>query len=106
MTTKLDELDEFDPAEYLDTPEAIQAYIDEAAQTGDAAFITESLGVVARAKGMTELAETTGLSRESLYRSLSNKGNPSLKSLLPILNALNLSITIGASTKKQVAKAI
>ncbi|WP_369008090.1 helix-turn-helix domain-containing transcriptional regulator, partial [Vibrio vulnificus] len=44
-------LADFDPAEYLDTPEAIQAYLDEAVASGDAAFISQSLGVIARAKG-------------------------------------------------------
>ncbi len=102
MIDKLNELDDFDPVEFLDCPEAVQAYIDEAVKTGDAAFIVDSLGVVARAKGMTELATKTGLSRETLYRTLSNKGNPTLKSLLPILNALELSLTIGATRKDAV----
>ncbi|MBF4328074.1 transcriptional regulator, partial [Vibrio anguillarum] len=44
-------LDDFDPADYLDNAESIQAYIDEAVATGDAAFISQSLGVIARAKG-------------------------------------------------------
>ncbi|MGI3093939.1 addiction module antidote protein [Vibrio diabolicus] len=86
-------LAEFDPAEYLDSPESIQAYINEAVETGDAAFISESLGVVARARGMTDLASQTGLSRETLYRTLSSKGNPSLKTLLSIVAALGLSFS-------------
>lgn len=83
-------LAEFDPVEYLDCPESIQAYINEAVATGDAAFISESLGVVARARGMTDLAAKTGLSRETLYRTLSPKGNPNLKTLLVIISALGL----------------
>ncbi|MGC7856040.1 addiction module antidote protein [Vibrio anguillarum] len=75
-------LDDFDPADYLDNAESIQAYIDEAVATGDAAFISQSLGVIARAKGMNTLAEETGLSRETLYRTLSVKGNPNLKTLI------------------------
>ncbi|EHC7291008.1 putative addiction module antidote protein [Vibrio parahaemolyticus] len=90
MTKNTAILAEFDPAEYLDNPESIQAYINEAVATGDAAFISESLGVVARAKGMTDLATQTGLSRETLYRTLSQKGNPNLKTLLAIVSALGL----------------
>ena len=87
-------LAEFDPVEYLDCPESIQAYIDEAVATGDAAFISESLGVVAKARGMTDLATKTGLSRETLYRTLSPKGNPNLKTLLAIINALGLTFNL------------
>ncbi|WP_241824776.1 addiction module antidote protein [Salinivibrio sp. ML323] len=67
----------FDPAAFLDNQEALQAYLDEAVQTGDPAFIADALGVVARAKGITDIAKQTGLSRETLYRTLSQKGNPS-----------------------------
>ncbi len=88
---------DFDPVEFLDDAESIQAYIDEAVETGDAAFISESIGVVARAKGMTDLAEKTGLSRETLYRTLSSKGNPSLKTLIAITSALGVSVKIGTS---------
>ena len=86
---------DFDPAEYLDNDEAIQSYIDEAVATGHAGFIADSLGVVARAKGMSYLAKTTGLSRESLYRSLSENGNPNLKTLLAVCSALGVTINIG-----------
>lgn len=88
-------LDDFDPAEYLDGPDAIQAYIDEAVGTGNPAFISDALGVVARAKGMSDLAKNTGLSRETLYRTLSSKGNPNLKTLLAIVGALGVSLNLG-----------
>ncbi|MDF4902138.1 putative addiction module antidote protein [Vibrio parahaemolyticus] len=86
----------FDPAEYLDSPEAIQAYLDEAAQTCEPAFIADALGVVARAKGMGEIAKQSGLSRETLYRTLSTKGNPNLKTLIPIISALGVTLTLGS----------
>ncbi|HGF7522220.1 addiction module antidote protein [Vibrio cincinnatiensis] len=89
-------LGDFDPVDYLDNPESIQAYLDEAVETGDAAFISQSLGVIARAKGMTALSEETGLSRETLYRTLSVKGNPNLKTLIAITNALGVSVKIGS----------
>ena len=90
-----EKLTDFDPAEYLDDDESIQHYIDEAVATGHAGFIADSLGVVARAKGMTALAKATGLSRESLYRSLSGEGNPNLKTLLAVCSALGVTLHIG-----------
>jgi len=82
----------FDPAEYLDDQEALAAYLTEAFETGDPAFIADSLGVVARAVGMANIARTTGLSRESLYRSLSPEGNPELGTVLKVMGALGVSI--------------
>jgi probable addiction module antidote protein len=82
----------FDPAEYLDDQEALAAYLTEAFETGDPAFIADSLGVVARAVGMANIAKTTGLSRESLYRSLSPEGNPELGTVLKVMGALGVSI--------------
>ncbi|WP_025744716.1 addiction module antidote protein [Salinivibrio costicola] len=78
----------FDPAAFLDNQEALQAYLDEAVQTGDPAFIADALGVIARAKGMADIAKQTGLSRETLYRTLSQKGNPNLKTLIAIVDAV------------------
>ena len=66
----------------------------DALETGDAAFIAQALGVVARAKGMTSVATETGLSREQLYRSFSEEGNPTLKSTLAVMKALGIELTI------------
>ncbi|WP_240474033.1 addiction module antidote protein [Salinivibrio socompensis] len=87
----------FDPAAFLDNQKALQAYLDEAVQTGDPAFIADALGVIARAKGMTDIAKQTGLSRETLYRTLSQKGNPNLKTLIAIVNALGVALRLGDS---------
>ena len=54
---------EFDAAEYLKTPESLAAFLTDARETGDAGYIAKALGVIARARGMTELARETGLSR-------------------------------------------
>ncbi|OOE80924.1 putative addiction module antidote protein [Salinivibrio sp. ML198] len=85
----------FDPAAFLNNQEALQAYLDEAVQTGDPAFIADALGVVARAKGITDIAKQTGLSRETLYRTLSQKGNPNLKTLMAIVDALGVELRLG-----------
>ena len=81
---------EFDPAEYLSSPEAIAEFVTDALETGDAVYIAKAMGVAARAKGMTGLANETGLSREQLYRSFSEKGNPTLKTMLAVMKALGV----------------
>ncbi|WP_283130147.1 addiction module antidote protein [Enterovibrio norvegicus] len=90
----INNLAEFDPAEYLDSDEVIQYFIDEAVATCDVAFIASSLGVVAKAKGMTKSAKETGLSIECLYRALSENGNPNLKTLLAVSKALNVMLKL------------
>ena len=84
----------FDPANALVDDEEIVFFMADALETGDAAFIAQALGVVARAKGMTSVATETGLSREQLYRSFSEEGNPTLKSTLAVMKALGIELTI------------
>jgi probable addiction module antidote protein len=86
-------LSDYDPAEDLDTPEAISVFVNEALKTEDAAYIAHALGVVARAKGMAGIAREAGLSREQLYRTLSSEGNPTLKTTLAVMKALGISLT-------------
>ncbi|MBY5817874.1 putative addiction module antidote protein [Rhizobium leguminosarum] len=84
---------DFDPAEMLDSDEAIEAFIIEALQTGDAKFIASALGVVARAKGMSKISRETGLAREHLYKALSENGNPTLETTLAVMKAIGLELT-------------
>ncbi len=88
-----EKLTTYDPAEDLDSDEAIAAFMAGAFETGDAGFIAYALGIVARAKGMTQIAKETGLSREQLYRSFSENGNPSLKSTLAVMKSLGIDMT-------------
>jgi probable addiction module antidote protein len=90
MTEKLTT---YDPANALVDDEEIAFFMADALETGDAAYIAKALGVVARAKGMTEIAQKTGLSREQLYRSFSEHGNPTLKTTLAVMRALGIEIT-------------
>ena len=83
----------YDPAEDLSSDEAISVFMAEAFQTGDAGYIAHALGVVARAKGMAQIAGQTGLSREQLYRSFSENGNPTLKTTLAVMQALGIELT-------------
>ncbi len=86
-------LTSYDPAEDLGSDEAIAIFMAEAFQTNDVAYISNALGVVARAKGMAQIASQTGLSREQLYRSFSEKGNPTLKTTLAVMRALGIELT-------------
>ncbi|MBI1868764.1 MAG: putative addiction module antidote protein [Methylocystis sp.] len=83
----------FDPASYLDNSEAMAAYMSEALETGDPAFIADALGVIARARGMTQVAKDAGLSRESLYRALSGEGNPEFATVLKVMQAIGLKLS-------------
>lgn len=80
----------WDPAEHLGTPEDIAAYLEAALEDGDPKLIAAVLGDIARAKGMTQLARDTGLSRESLYRALSPDGNPEFGTVLKVLHAFGV----------------
>lgn len=84
----------FDAAEHLDDEETIAAYVEEALATGDPAFVAHALGVVARARGMGQVARDAELSRESLYKTLSANGNPELGTVLRMLHALGLRLTV------------
>jgi probable addiction module antidote protein len=83
----------FDPAEYLDDNESVAAYMSDALESDDPAFVIDALGVVARARGMSEVAREAGVSRESLYRSLSTDGNPEFATVLRVVRALGLRLS-------------
>jgi len=85
---------EYDPAEYLRDEEAIKIFIADALETGNAEYIAHALGVAARAKGMQKIANQTELAREQLYKSFSKQGNPTLKSVMAMLKALDIRLTI------------
>jgi probable addiction module antidote protein len=93
-----EKLTDFDPAEYLTSDEAIAVFMADAFETSDAGYIAHALGVVARAKGMAQIASQTGLSREQLYRSFSANGNPTLKTTLAVMNALGIELTAKVPT--------
>jgi probable addiction module antidote protein len=82
----------YDPAEFLCRPEAQAELLSEALESGDSSYVAHVLGVIARAHGMTEVAREAGLSRETLYRSLSKNGNPELATVMAVLKSLDLSL--------------
>jgi probable addiction module antidote protein len=85
---------EFDAASYLDTPEAVSAYLDDIFESGDAALVAHGLGVAARAQGMAKIAKKAGLSRESLYKALSTDGNPEFGTVLRVMKALDVRLGV------------
>ncbi len=84
----------FDAAEVLTSEERIAAYLEEAFETRDAAFIVSAIGNVARARNVAALARETGLTRETLYRAFSPGGNPTVATLLSVVEALGFDITV------------
>jgi probable addiction module antidote protein len=82
----------YDVAEHLRSPEEMAAYLDAwlDGASDDVSGIARALGDIARAKGMSQVAKETGLSRESLYRALSEGGNPSFATVLKVARALGL----------------
>jgi len=84
----------YDVAEHLRTPEEMAAYFEACIEEadGDAAFIAKALGDIARARGMSQVARDTGLSRESLYKALSGERSPGFDTILKVMHALGLKL--------------
>ena len=97
-----EKLTSFDPAEGLTSDEAIAVFMAEAFASEDSGYIAHALGVVARAKGMAQIASQTGLSREQLYRSFSENGNPTLKTTIAVMKALGIELTAKAQPHQPV----
>jgi probable addiction module antidote protein len=87
----------FDITEYLDSEEAIAAYLDAVLEEGDAAELRDAIGHVARARGMTEIAARAGMSRQGLYKALGETGNPSVGTLMGVLKALGVRLSARAA---------
>lgn len=84
----------WDPSKHLDSELAIAAYLEAAFEDGDPKLIAAALGDVARSRGMSEIAGKAGLSRESLYRALSEDGNPEFATILKVTKALGLRVSV------------
>jgi probable addiction module antidote protein len=84
----------FDVADYLTDEETISAYLTEVLESDDPRYIAKALGTVARARGgMAQLAKDTGISREALYRALSDTGNPEFGTVLKVMHALGVRLS-------------
>lgn len=90
----------FDAAEYLDSAETVAAYLTEAFATNDPSYITEAIGTVARARGMSSVARETGLSRENLYKALSSDGKPEFITVMKVLDTMGVQLHVEPKTTK------
>jgi probable addiction module antidote protein len=84
----------WDSAAHLKSDEDIANYLEAVFENGDPALIAHALGVVARAKGMSQIAKAAGLGRESLYKALSPDGNPEFATVLKVMRALGLKLKV------------
>lgn len=83
----------FDAARYLTTPDAQAELLSDALASDSAAYVAQALGVIARARGMTDVAREAGVTREALYKSLSEDGDPRLTTLLGVMRALGMTLS-------------
>ena len=86
-----------DAAEFLDTDEDIVAYLNAALEDGDPSLVSAALGDVARARGMTQLAHETGITRDGLYKALSPSGNPSFATVQKVVRALGYKLDVAVA---------
>ena len=80
----------WDAAEYLNTEQETAAYLEAALEEGEPSLVAATLGDIARARGMTQLAKDTGMGRERLYKALSPNGNPEFSTIMKVVQALGL----------------
>jgi probable addiction module antidote protein len=86
----------WDAAEVLQSPADIAAYLDAYLEDGSAEELRFALNTIARSHGMSALSRETGISREALYKALGTDGNPTLDTLLAIVRALGLRLSVAA----------
>lgn len=94
MTT---EFSPFNISEHLQTDADIQGFLKEVANTGDSSDFIHALNITARAKGMADIAKQIGVSRASLYKSLSENGNPRFDTISKVCEALGVKLYVDAT---------
>ncbi|MBT9613204.1 MAG: putative addiction module antidote protein [Burkholderiales bacterium] len=91
---KVADLPEFDAAAYLDSEEAIAAYLTDILAANDPALLAAALGDIARAQGMSEIAKASGLTREALYKALRPDANPRFDTISRVCTALGVRLVV------------
>jgi probable addiction module antidote protein len=89
---KVSELPEFDAAPFLDSEEAIAAYLTDILEADDSALLAAALGDIARARGMTEIAKASGITREALYKALRADAQPRFDTISKVCAALGVKL--------------
>ncbi|HEX8583042.1 MAG TPA: addiction module antidote protein [Allosphingosinicella sp.] len=95
----------YHPDEFLDDAESQAELLNDALESGHAGYVADALGIIARARGMTELARVTGVPRGTLYKALQEEGNPTLETVMKVLGALNIELTAVAKAAPKAAHA-
>jgi probable addiction module antidote protein len=93
---KISELPRFDVVNYLKTEEDIAGYLTAVLEDGDPALFVAAIGDIARAKGMSEIAKKSGVTRESLYRALKIEARPRFETVTKVIHALGMRISVHA----------
>lgn len=96
-TIRIDELPDFDLATHLRSAEDIAAYLSEVIEEGDAAELAHALGIIAKARGMSEIAQASGLTREALYKALRPDAKPRFDTINKVCAALGVRLVAQAS---------
>lgn len=91
---KIADLPEFDMAEHLDSDEAIAEYLSIVLEENDPAELAHALGTITRARGMTEVARASGLTREALYKALRPTSQPRFDTIMKVINSLGLKLSV------------
>ena len=94
MAIKVSELQDFDPAEYLESEEAMGEYLTAIIEENNPALLAAALGDIARARGMTEIARASGITREALYKALKPDAQPRFDTIARVCTALGLKISV------------
>lgn len=84
----------FVPEDYFQTEESQSDLLADALESGDTAYLIDAIGIVVRVRGMSEVAKATGLSRQALYAAFGPKGNPTITTVMKVLNCLGLSLAL------------
>lgn len=96
---KMKKATKWDASEYLETEAGIAAYLNAALEDGDTSVLAAALGDIARAKGMTQLAKETGITRDGLYKALAPTGNPSFDTVQKVVRAFGLKLDVSSASK-------
>ena len=84
----------FEPEKYFQSEGSQARLVSNALDSDDTEFLIDAIGIVVRARGMSEVAKATGLSRQALYAAFGPKGNPTISTLVKVLNCLGLSLAL------------
>lgn len=103
---KVSKLKKFDAAEHLRTPEARAEYLSIVLADGDPAEVRDALNLVARAQGMSEVAKAAGVTREGLYKTLGESGNPEFATIMRVIGAMGIRLSAQAANAKKKKRVV